>query len=467
MKQVLSNFVLFCGGANVRFLREHCPNERHKFYPIGLGVIITASLAFIAMMFATHSIFGANNFGEELVLFLFSLFWGFAIFTIDWGLIKTMRKKKENDELSAWEKFKSFIPVLFRLAVAIIISYSISRPLEVKIYEKRLKAQIEKDRQAFVDREFAKKNEKVKEKTEALAGLTKQGDEYLDKKNKSPQTETFKINLDAKKKCDNELAALRITNSKKIDDLNRDYNNLGSRAITPSAFKAKYDSLGNLISYTMLSWASTKRRDIKNAQIPNLQKEVSNKESECDVYAGKVSKEQEEYQTDYAEKIKSNTDQVSSSIANRDSLVEENSKAIAEITKASYVSFDTTHPGLITQLESMSTFEETPEGKSAGWVRLILLLVIICIDTAPIIIKLLTKRGVYEDMQEADEERLKFLTKQEGYSNNHLIQQLALAQKEILSEAVKRWKDKERNRSGMEDDYVNSTQQINENDNTS
>lgn len=466
MKQILSNIVLFCGGANVRFLHEHCPNERHKFYPIGLGVIITASLGFISMMFATHSIFGANNFGAEIVLILFSLFWGFAIFTIDWGLIKTMRKRKDGEELSAWEKFKSVIPVIFRLAVAIIISYSISRPLEVKIYEKRLKAQIEKDRQAFVDRELSKKNEKVNEKTEAIAGLTKEGNDYLDKKNRSPETETFKINLESNKKCQEELKSLRVVNGNKIDNLNKDYNNLGSRAVTPSAFAAKYDSLGNVTGYYMLAWASKKRGEIKNIQIPGLKKEITDKEAECNGYAGKVTKEQEDYQADYAAKIKANTDQVNSGIANRDSLEHANKKAIAEITKASYVSFDTIHPGLITQLESMSTFEETPEGKSAGMVRLILLLVIICIDTAPIVIKLLTKRGVYEDMQEADDERMKFLTKQEGYSNNHLIQQLALAQKEILSEAVKRWRDKERNREGMEDDYVNTNAQQNGNEGT-
>ena len=164
--------------------------------------------------------------------------------------------------------------------------------------------------------------------------------------------------------------------------------------------------------------------------------------------------------------LKANDDSRQDKVFEREKKQKEDSLALADIVKASYVSFDTVHPGLITQLESMSNFEKTPEGKSAGWVRLILLLVIICIDTAPIVIKLLTRRGVYEDMQDADDERMKFLTKQEGYSNNHLIQQLALAQKEILSEAVKKWKDKERNREGMEDDYVNSNAQQNGNERT-
>ncbi len=464
MKETLSNIVLFCGGANVKFLRKNCPNERHKFYPIGLGVIITAALGFISMMFATHSIFGVKSFGDELVLILFSLFWAFAIFTIDWGLIKTMKKQK-NEEPTLWNRTRFIIPVLFRFAVAIILSYSISRPLEVKIYEKRLRAQIETDRQDYVARELTKKDEKVNEKTASITDLTKQGDEYLDKKNKSPETETFKINLEAKKKCDEELKKLKVDNAAKIANLNREYDNLGSRATTPTAFTPTLDTNGVIIGYKMLAWASNKRGDIKNVQIPKLNNEISDKATECDGYGGKVTKEQEDYQSDYAAKIKANTDQLSSFIANRDSIQSENKKALEKIIKASYVSFDTIQPGLITQLESMSNFEKTNEGKSAGMVRLILLLVIICIDTAPIVIKLLTKRGVYEDMQDADEDRMKFLTKQEGYSNNHLITQLSLAQKEILTEAVKRWRTKEKDREGMEDDYVNSNQQNNGNGN--
>jgi len=460
MKEILSNIVLFCGGANVKFLRENCPNERHKFYPIGLGVIITTVLGFISMMFATHSIFGANSMNEELVLILFSIFWAFAIFTIDWGLIKTMRKPK-NEDPTLGDRIRTAVPVAFRLSVALIISFSISRPMEVKIYEKRLKAQIEKDRQAFVERELSKKDERVKEKTAVISDLTNKGDEYLAKKYKSPETETFKINLNSKKKCDDELLSIKAKNENKIEDLSKQYQNLGSPVVTPSAFGPPNDSTG---IKPMLKWAKDKRWGIMNIEIPKLKNEIEVKQIECDGYAGKVTKEQEEYQGDYEEVIKANTSILSTGIANKDSIERANKKAIDEITKASYVSFDTLHPGLITQLESMSTFEETPEGRSVGWVRFILLLVIICIDTAPIVIKLLTKRGVYEAMQDGDEERMKFLIKQEGYSNNHLIQQLSLAQKEILTEAIRRWKINEKAREGMETDYVNSNQQDNGNE---
>jgi len=84
--------------------------------------------------------------------------------------------------------------------------------------------------------------------------------------------------------------------------------------------------------------------------------------------------------------------------------------------------------------------------------------VIICIDTSPIVVKLLTKRGVYEEMVEADEDRMRFLSKQESLSNKFLIKDLALAQKDILSEAVKQWRNKERGRNDLDEKYINSNE---------
>lgn len=457
MKEILSNIVLFCGGVNVNFLRENCPNERHKFYPIGLGVIITSLLGFISMMFATHSIFGANSIGEEMVLILFSLFWAFAIFTIDWGLIKTMKKQK-NEEPTLWNRIKFIFPVLFRFAVAIILSYSISRPMEVKVYEQRLKAQIEKDRQGFITREWDARNKKVLAMENQIAQIGASDNLLLKQKNDGPKSESFKTNVANKNLCEAEFKLLFATNSRKIAEKDQE-----KRSTYNSSASYFYEESTN--QKKMYQWAKNKIYSINNVEIPALQREIAQKKKECETLGVKIVDEEKAYKADFDPLLKANNESRQDKIFERDKKQKEDSLALAEIVKASYVSFDTIHPGLITQLESMSNFEKTPEGKSAGWVRLILLLVIICIDTAPIVIKLLTRRGVYEDMQDADEDRMKFLTKQEGYSNNHLITQLSLAQKEILTEAVKRWRNKEKNREGMEDDYVNSNQQNNGNGN--
>ena len=212
MKTFLSKIVLFCGGANVEFLYANCPNERHKFYPIGLGVIITTLLGFISMMFATHSIFGANTTQDEVYLVFFSLFWGFAIFTIDWGLVKTMKKPKIQD--ATWEQWFSLVlTLIFRLIVAIILSFSISRPLEVKIYEQRLTGQIAIDKKAYIDREDAinaainekRFGDKIKGVNNAITGLN-------NIKLKGPQKVSYKANVAKSSACSVDLNKLKVKN---------------------------------------------------------------------------------------------------------------------------------------------------------------------------------------------------------------------------------------------------------------
>ncbi|MCW3108631.1 MAG: hypothetical protein JWQ09_3137 [Segetibacter sp.] len=456
MKELLSNIVLFCGGVNVKFLRDNCPNERHKFYPIGLGVIITASLGFISMMFASHAIFGANTFGQEFILFLFSLFWAFAIFTIDWGLIKTMRKSKDGEELSTWEKFKSVIPVFFRLGVAIILSFSISRPLEIKIYEKSLKAQIVRDKSAFIATEDSIKQAQNQATYESkISGFNSAIDSLNTAQRQGPQAESYKTNVEKSKSCPEELTALRSKNNSLIYGHSTALGNIKNRA----------DSYRFGIVDSGYTKEARQSRAFHNSEIARLNNEIKNKADECSGYDSKVEKAETDDAVIYTQQrnnILSQQDVMKTSLAQK---IKQDSIDRLATRKAADESFDSDHPGLPRSLASMSNFEKTSEGKAAGWVRFILLLVIICIDTAPIVIKLLTKRGVYEDIQEADENRMKFLTKQESYSNNHLITQLSLAQKEILTEAVKRWRNKEKNREGMENDYVNSNQQDNGNEN--
>lgn len=458
MKQIISNIFLFSSGVNVRFLRDNCPNERHKFYPIGLGVVITALLAFIAMMFASHAIFASETLGQEIVLILFSLFWMVAIFSIDWGLVKTMRKRKEGEELSWWGSFRGeWLPAIFRFVVAIILSFSISRPLEIKIYEKSLKAQIVKDRDAFIATEDSIKQAQNQATYESkISGFNTAIDSLNSAQRKGPQSESYKTNVQKSKDCPAELTALKTKNNGLIA-----YHNTALSNIKNSLSSYRYGIVDS--GYTR---AAKDSRYSHNKAISSLKQEIKDKEYECEGFSSKVEKAENDDAAIYNQQranIVTQQDVIKISLAQK---VKQDSLDRIATRKAADESFDPVHPGLPRSLASMSNFEKTSEGKAAGWVRFILLLVIICIDTAPIVIKLLTKRGVYEDMQDADDERMKFLTKQEGYSNNHLIQQLALAQKEILSEAVKKWKDKERNREGMENDYVNSNAQQNGNERT-
>jgi len=449
MKKLISDILIFCSGADHRIL-ESCKNERHKFYPIGLGVLITATLAFISMLFATNSIFGAKYFWKEVLLILFSIFWAIAIFSIDWGLVKTM-KKRDLSTATKWEKTKSVFPVIFRLIVAIIISVSVSRPLETVIYAKRLKAQIEQDRQDFIRTEWEKKQKENADKfTNQIDANSKDIDKNNTEISNGPKTESYKADVASKSQCFKELESLKKTNSGKINSLAGQISDIRN-------------SSNNYINGKMDDSAQSRITSL-NRQIGNLRNEITLKEKQYSSYDAAIRDAERIHSERYVVQIATLGLMQNEYISAFKSKKTVDSIALKQINEASLVSFDPNDPGLITQLESMSNLEKTPQGKSVSLLRWVLLLLIICIDTAPIVIKVLTKRGPYEQLQEEENERLIFLFNHETYANKHLIQKLSIAQKEVLSEAITKWKNEEILRPDMSSSYINSNNQ-NQNEN--
>ena len=119
----ISNIFSYFGGAYLPALKE-TPSDRSKFVTIGLFVFNTALLAFITMSFALHSVFRSNE--EGWLIWVVAGFWAIVIFSIDWGLVKTMKKVPN----ASWAEFKTYtgivIPTILRIIVATIISFTIS-----------------------------------------------------------------------------------------------------------------------------------------------------------------------------------------------------------------------------------------------------------------------------------------------------------------------------------------------------
>lgn len=454
MKRILSNIVLFASGVDVKFLKENSPGEKGKYYPIGLGVLITTLLGFISMMFATHAIFAVNSLWEEIPLILFSIFWAFAIFTIDWGLVKTMKKARVQN----WKTvLASIFSVIFRLGVAILLSYTISKPMEVKIYEKRLTAQIEKDRQEFVQRELEKRTKETKLIDANITSILDKNTDVLKTQSEGPKSESYTMNTAALKSCLEETKILKSKNDIEISNLQSERSKLWNKSSDRSweTYFELVDSI-QVEKRRMKSWAKNRSYLIQSKLIPALNKEVEQKKESC----GNIDKRVQSADSLHAKTFGAVTNSLSNRLEqtefDRALKLKQDSLAILEITKASFVSFDPVHPGLITQVESMSTFEETPEGKSASMVRLLLLLVIIAIDTAPIVIKLLTKRTIYDDLKDMEQDKIRSLANSENIANKNLVTELSKAQKQVLNKAVEDWKNKEMNDENMHSKYINN-----------
>lgn len=128
----VKSFILFCSGAVPQLLRR-CPTEINKYTGIGTSVLFTAIFAALAAGYALSFIF--NNIW---IAVCFGLLWGAAIFNLDRFIVSGMRK---NGLLG-----NELIATLPRFIMAIVIAMVVSKPLELKIFEKEINRKLDEKR---------------------------------------------------------------------------------------------------------------------------------------------------------------------------------------------------------------------------------------------------------------------------------------------------------------------------------
>ncbi len=122
---MLKRFFILCSGVDSDIVNGCSNGEQNKYAGIGATVFFTAIMAFIASSYALFTVFD-----NVYTAVFFGLVWGFLIFNLDRFIVSTI-KKRDNflDE---------FIQATPRIVLAIIIAIVISKPLEIKIFEKEI-----------------------------------------------------------------------------------------------------------------------------------------------------------------------------------------------------------------------------------------------------------------------------------------------------------------------------------------
>tara|TARA_R110002051_G_scaffold99857_1_gene170201 strand:+ start:6578 stop:7678 length:1101 start_codon:yes stop_codon:yes gene_type:complete len=122
---MLQKFFILCSGADAKILQDCSQGERNKYAGIGATVFFTAVMAFIASSYALFTVF--DNLYTAI---FFGIIWGLLIFNLDRFIVSTIKKR---------DKFSSeLIQAAPRIILAIIIAIVISKPLEMKIFEKEI-----------------------------------------------------------------------------------------------------------------------------------------------------------------------------------------------------------------------------------------------------------------------------------------------------------------------------------------
>ena len=122
---MLKKFFIICSGSDTDILNNCAVGEQNKFAGIGATVFFTAVMAFLACSYALFTVF--DNLYAAIG---FGFVWGLLIFNLDRFIVSTI-KKRDNiiDEI---------IQATPRLILAVIIAVVISKPLELKIFEKEI-----------------------------------------------------------------------------------------------------------------------------------------------------------------------------------------------------------------------------------------------------------------------------------------------------------------------------------------
>ncbi|MDC1188611.1 DUF4407 domain-containing protein [Flavobacteriales bacterium] len=170
----IQRFFWWCAGCDISILEKH-KEEHSKYFGVGGTVLFTAMMATLAGGYGFYTAFGSDEatVADSVTAIFFGVFWGALIFNLDRYIVSTFGVGDGKKSIS-WNELVSALP---RVIIAIVLGLVISTPLEIKIFEKELEVGLEKlinqkkedlrlSNTTFQDDVLAKKKEISKEEKE-------------------------------------------------------------------------------------------------------------------------------------------------------------------------------------------------------------------------------------------------------------------------------------------------------------
>jgi hypothetical protein len=131
-----TRFLWWLATADADILKQ-CKADRERYRIIGIAVLVTGLFATLAWGY-----FFSTVVKDDLAIIGLALFFGFAILSIDRSLIAAMHRNGGKPQ---------FLPVAFRLLLAVTIGLFISQPVVLMLFKKDIDAQMVLDRQQKMD----------------------------------------------------------------------------------------------------------------------------------------------------------------------------------------------------------------------------------------------------------------------------------------------------------------------------
>ncbi len=124
----VSSFFIFCSGA-VNSVLKRCPTDYNKYQGIGATILFTGIFSALSAGYALYTVFESYTAST-----VFAILWGMMIFNLDRYIVSGMRKKSNF--------LKEAAMAAPRVVLAVFIGIVIATPLELKLFESEINAEI-------------------------------------------------------------------------------------------------------------------------------------------------------------------------------------------------------------------------------------------------------------------------------------------------------------------------------------
>ncbi len=371
----IKSFFFACAGAYVKIL-EVCPSEHSKYIGIGGTIFLTACLAVISGSFAIMTL--VNN---AVVAILFGVLWGALIFNLDRYIVSSIRK-----EGKFWAEFGLALP---RLILAILISVVITKPIEIELFNNQINAELFSYTADLEGGALAKLDHKL--------GLDSINNEIFIadslrkefKKIKDGKPTSFSFGEVSKEYAiaKETYEKVRVSHERRIRANNRSSENI----LNKYGQKIYEDVRGEQVfkKWKLDTQYSEQRYKLYQTN-RRLQKEINEKKRTLESLEEARKKEEAEFKMGIDEElflVKEKLLELKAAKREKDSIRAIEQPAVIEKAKKYGIGF----PAKIEALERMKE-----ESSSIWWTSNLIMLLFIMLETSPVFVKMIVKRGPYD-----------------------------------------------------------------------
>lgn len=410
----LNEFLWICAGANREVLRQ-CPTDYAKYAGTGGTILFTAIMAAISGGYAISFVF---QDAPLYVPFGFGIIWGLMIFNLDRFMVNTMYSDGKHT-ISKVE----FLGGLPRIILAIFLGIVISTPIEIRIFQDKIKSQL------IIDQ--GKVGDDVRKAHDLLYQQRKDIEDQISTRN-NQLTDLRAGRLDG--------VSGRIADKEKElkEAENRLYNETNGDGITK---KKGYGPAA---------------KQLEN-QVNRLKGELAN-----------LRLEEKQNNANNQTYIRQRTVGVQNEIDEYNRRLVEVDKKIAEVEKEGSEG-QKALTGFCAQINALNEIASFSENMSLFLARLFISLLFIAIEVIPTLFKMMVASGPYDDYLRAEMHRMRVLSDKrisdlnddvntevqisttknkerleaEVLANKEVMERIAKAQAELLQTAIDKWREEE------------------------